>query len=131
MVLTRTPAQARAAAPAAGGAATPAPRGAGVPGGSGVPAPGCPLRLPPGTLAGVALGAVMDGISGGIRLVRPRAFDYLRFWDVGSLAGRPLEVATTILPFVLAGTVLALVVARSLNAVALGDDLARTLGARI
>ena len=87
-----------------------------------------PIRL---TLAGVALGAVMDGISGGIRLVRPRAFDYLRFWDVGSLAGRPLAVATTILPFVLAGTVLALVVARSLNAVALGDDLARTLGARI
>ncbi|MEV4642541.1 iron chelate uptake ABC transporter family permease subunit [Actinoplanes sp. NPDC049548] len=87
-----------------------------------------PVRL---TLAGVALGAVMDGISGGIRLVRPRAFDYLRFWDVGALAGRPLEVAGTILPFVVAGTVLALVVARSLNAVALGDDLARTLGAGI
>lgn len=87
-----------------------------------------PIRL---TLAGVALGAVMDGVSGGIRLVRPRAFDYLRFWDVGTLAGRPLEVATTILPFVLAGSVLALLVARSLNAVALGDDMARTLGAGI
>ncbi|MFI5932982.1 iron chelate uptake ABC transporter family permease subunit [Actinoplanes sp. NPDC051494] len=87
-----------------------------------------PVRL---TLAGIALGAVMDGISGGIRLVRPRAFDYLRFWDVGSLSGRPADVALTIAPFVLAGAVLALVVARSLNAVALGDDLARTLGANI
>ncbi|UQU63546.1 iron chelate uptake ABC transporter family permease subunit [Couchioplanes caeruleus] len=87
-----------------------------------------PVRL---TLAGVALGAVMDGISGGIRLVRPRAFDYLRFWDIGSLAGRPADVAVTILPFVAAGTVLALLVARSLNAVALGDDLARTLGAGV
>jgi iron complex transport system permease protein len=87
-----------------------------------------PIRL---TLAGVALGAVMDGISSGIRLVKPRAFDYLRFWDVGTLGGRPLDVATTILPFVVAGTLLALVVARSLNAVALGDDLARTLGASI
>ncbi|PRY23992.1 iron chelate uptake ABC transporter family permease subunit [Pseudosporangium ferrugineum] len=87
-----------------------------------------PVRL---TLAGVALGAVMDGISGGIRLVRPRAFDYLRFWDIGSLAGHPMRVAVTILPFVAAGAVLALVVARSLNAVALGDDLARTLGAGI
>ena len=87
-----------------------------------------PIRL---TLAGVALGAVMDGMSAGIRLVRPRAFDYLRFWDIGSLAGRPLAVATTILPFVLVGTILALVVARELNAVALGDDLARTLGAGI
>jgi iron complex transport system permease protein len=87
-----------------------------------------PVRL---TLAGVALGAVLDGISSGIRLVRPRAFDYLRFWDVGTLAGRPVQVVTTILPFIAAGTVLALIVARSLNAVALGDDLARTLGASI
>src|SRR5690348_8048461 len=55
-----------------------------------------PIRL---TLAGVALGAVLDGISSGIRLVRPRAFDYLRFWDIGTLAGRPMEVALTILPF--------------------------------
>jgi iron complex transport system permease protein len=87
-----------------------------------------PIRL---TLAGVALGAVMEGISSGIRLVKPRAFDYLRFWDVGALAGRPLEVAATVAPFVLLGALLALLVARELNAVALGDDLARTLGAGV
>ncbi|WP_067497192.1 iron chelate uptake ABC transporter family permease subunit [Actinoplanes sp. TFC3] len=87
-----------------------------------------PVRL---TLAGIALGAVMDGLSNGIRLVRPRAFDYLRFWDIGALGGRPVDVAVTILPFVAAGLVLAMIVARSLNAVALGDDLARTLGASI
>ena len=86
-----------------------------------------PLRL---TLSGVALGAVLDGVSSGIRLVRPRAFDYLRFWDVGTLAGRPMPVAVTIAPFVLAGAAIALLVAREMNAVALGDDLARTLGAR-
>jgi iron complex transport system permease protein len=85
-----------------------------------------PLRL---TLAGVALGAVLDGVSSGIRLVRPRAFDYMRFWDVGTLAGRPLSVALAILPFVLLGAAIALLVAREMNAVALGDDLARTLGA--
>ncbi|WP_436522687.1 iron chelate uptake ABC transporter family permease subunit [Actinoplanes sp. HUAS TT8] len=89
---------------------------------------GTPIRL---ALAGVALGAVMDGVATGVRLVRPRAFDYLRFWDVGSLSGRPLDVAATILPFVLAGTVCALAVAGSLNTVALGDDLARTLGAKL
>lgn len=86
-----------------------------------------PIRL---TLAGVALGAVLDGVSTGIRLVRPRAFDYLRFWDIGTLAGRPMDVALTILPFVAVGTLIALAVAREMNAVALGDDLARTLGAR-
>jgi iron complex transport system permease protein len=86
-----------------------------------------PIRL---TLAGVALGAVLDGLSTGIRLVRPRAFDYLRYWDIGTLAGRPMDVALTILPFVAVGTLLALAVAREMNAVALGDDLAKTLGAR-
>lgn len=87
-----------------------------------------PVRL---TLAGVALGAVMDGLSAGIRLVRPRAFDYLRFWDVGSLAGRDLDVAWQVLPFIAVGLALAIAVARSLNAVALGDDLARALGASV
>jgi iron complex transport system permease protein len=87
-----------------------------------------PLRL---TLAGVALGAVMDGLSAGIRLVKPRAFDYLRFWDVGTLTGRTMDIAWAVTPFIVAGLVLALVVARSLNAVAMGDDVARSLGADV
>ncbi|MFG1944001.1 FecCD family ABC transporter permease [Nonomuraea sp. NPDC048826] len=87
-----------------------------------------PLRL---TLAGVALGAVLEGASAAIRLLKPRAFDYLRFWDVGTLAGRPMTIAAAVAPFVLAGLGLAAAAARSLNAVALGDDLARTLGAHV
>ncbi|MEV6346597.1 iron chelate uptake ABC transporter family permease subunit [Actinoplanes sp. NPDC051851] len=89
---------------------------------------GTPIRL---ALSGVALGAVLDGFSTAIRLVKPRAFDYLRFWDIGSLAGRPMDVAVTILPFVVVGALLALAVAGALNTVALGDDLARTLGTRL
>ncbi|WP_308250932.1 iron chelate uptake ABC transporter family permease subunit [Nonomuraea rhizosphaerae] len=87
-----------------------------------------PLRL---TLAGVALGAVMDGASAGVRLLKPRAFDYLRFWDVGTLGGRPLSIAGAVAPFIGVGLVLAFAAARSLNALALGDDLARSLGAGI
>jgi iron complex transport system permease protein len=89
---------------------------------------GTPIRL---TLAGIALGAVMEGVSSGIRLVKPRAFDYLRFWDAGALSGRSLAIVMAIVPFVAVGLLLALVVARSLNAVALGDDLARTLGTNV
>ncbi|MEV4139130.1 iron chelate uptake ABC transporter family permease subunit [Dactylosporangium sp. NPDC049742] len=90
--------------------------------------PATPVRL---LLAGVALGAVLDGIASGIRLVRPRAFYYLRFWDVGALTGRGWDVIGAVTPFVVAGLVLALLVARSLNTVALGDDLARSLGASL
>ena len=90
--------------------------------------PATPVRL---LLAGVALGAVLEGISSGVRLIRPRAFYYLRFWDVGALTGRGWDVIGAVAPFVVAGLVLALLVARSLNTVALGDDLARSLGANL
>jgi iron complex transport system permease protein len=87
-----------------------------------------PVRL---TLAGVALAAVLGGISQGIMLLDPTVFDRMRFWTAGSLAGRTMEMAGTIAPFVVVGLVLALLVARPLNAVALGDDLASSLGAHV
>ncbi|MFB8227993.1 iron chelate uptake ABC transporter family permease subunit [Cellulosimicrobium sp. NPDC055967] len=87
-----------------------------------------PVRL---TLAGVALGAVLGGISQGITLLDPAAFDRMRFWGAGSLAGRTMEMAGTIAPFVVVGLVIALVVARPLNTIALGDDLASSLGAHV
>ncbi|SHN46282.1 FecCD family ABC transporter permease [Cryptosporangium aurantiacum] len=87
-----------------------------------------PIQL---TLAGVALGAVLEGASQGVRLIKPRAFDYLRFWDVGSLAGRSLDVAAAAAPFIVVGTLLAVAVARSLNAVSLGDDMAKALGVNL
>jgi iron complex transport system permease protein len=54
----------------------------------------------------------------------------MRFWTVGSLVGTHTDTLERVLPFVLAGVVLALALARPLNAMALGDDSARALGAR-
>ncbi len=82
-------------------------------------------------LAGVALGSTLSGISYGITLLLPDVFDKIRFWQIGSLQGRQIDAVAGIAPFIAAGLVLALLLARSLNALALGDDLARTLGARI
>lgn len=87
-----------------------------------------PLRL---TLAGLAISAVAQCVSSGITLLNPRVFDAMRFWGAGNLAGRPAETVVTILPFIAVGTVLALAAARSLNATALGEELARSLGARV
>ncbi len=89
---------------------------------------GDPVRL---TLAGMALGAVLQGISSGITLVRPQVFDAMRYWGAGSLASVSWDTARAVGPFVLIGVVIALACGRSLNAVALGDDLARTLGTRL
>ncbi|HEY0474805.1 MAG TPA: iron chelate uptake ABC transporter family permease subunit, partial [Kribbella sp.] len=46
----------------------------------------------------------------------------------GSVAGRGLDVAGQVLPFALAGLVLALINARDLDLLALGDDVAAGLG---
>ena len=52
----------------------------------------------------------------------------LRFWQVGTVAGRGFDVLLIGLPFLLLGALLALAGARLLNTLALGDDLARGLG---
>lgn len=82
-------------------------------------------------LAGVAIGAVMDGVGFAVRLHNPRAFDNMRFWDAGALDGRGLNVAATIAPFIAVGVVLCLIVGRSLNVTALGDDLAKSMGGNV
>lgn len=81
-------------------------------------------------LAGVAVNAVAAGVTSGVMLLIPRAFNAFRFWQVGSLSGRQMDVVPRVLPFLLAGTALALLLARPLNTLALGDEAARSLGGR-
>jgi iron complex transport system permease protein len=83
------------------------------------------------TLAGVALGAVLTGIVTALLLLDPRAFDRMRQWNAGSIVGRGWEVLLPVLPLLAVGVLLAVVSAAALNAVALGDDLARSLGADV
>lgn len=87
-----------------------------------------PIRL---TLAGVALGAVLTGVGSGLTLLNPKAFDHLRSWSIGSLDTRSMDAVLTVAPFLGVGLLIALSCVRGLNAVALGDDLATSLGANV
>ncbi len=87
-----------------------------------------PVRL---VLAGVALSAVLGGMGSSITLLNPLAFDSMRSWAIGSVAGRNMQVVATVAPFIGIGLLVALAAARPLNAVALGDDLACSLGADV
>ncbi len=85
-----------------------------------------PVRL---ALAGTAIGAALYGYLQAVMIMDDAALGKMRFWTVGSLASATNATITQVLPFCLAGTVLALLLARPLNAVAMGDDTARALGA--
>ncbi|MGW6457161.1 FecCD family ABC transporter permease [Streptomyces sp. NPDC055078] len=84
-----------------------------------------PVRL---ALAGAAVSACLGGVIGGLTVFNTATFEYMRFWMVGSLAGHDPGLMRQLLPFVVTGLVVALLMARSLNALALGEDLGRALG---
>ncbi|MBB5853874.1 FecCD family ABC transporter permease [Amycolatopsis umgeniensis] len=85
-----------------------------------------PLRL---VLAGVAIQAVFIGINQAMQMINTHNLQAMRFWLVGSLINRNLDQLSVLLPFFVAGVVIAVVLARALNALALGEDTARGLGA--
>lgn len=87
-----------------------------------------PVKL---ALAGTALTAAVTSLITIILLSDGEAFDRYRFWSAGSLVVRGLDSAVQLAPFILAGGILAALVARTLNALALGDDLARGLGQNV
>lgn len=87
--------------------------------------PATPVRM---TLAGVALAAVLGGVTTGLRLSDPETFERLRSWQAGSVAGRSLADLAEVAPHIGAGLVLAVLLLKPLNAIALGEDLASSLG---
>ncbi|MDK0521206.1 iron ABC transporter permease [Streptomyces sp. ML-6] len=87
-----------------------------------------PVKL---ALGGAAINALLVSVISAVLTTNASALDEFRFWQVGSLGGREADVAQQIWPFMLLGTVLVLSVARGLDALALGEDLAKGLGQKV
>ncbi|WP_067507878.1 iron ABC transporter permease [Actinoplanes sp. TFC3] len=87
-----------------------------------------PVKL---ALAGAALTAALLSFTTGVLVTDVRTYDQFRFWQVGSLSGRGADIAWQALPFLIAGVIVALISTRSLNALALGDDVATSLGQNV
>jgi iron complex transport system permease protein len=96
-------------------------------GGSGRGGP-TPVRL---ALAGAVLTALLVSLTSAVLVFDAQTLDEFRFWIVGSIAGRDASVTVSVLPLIAAGLVIALTAGRSLNALALGDDVARALGQNV
>ncbi|WP_433163263.1 FecCD family ABC transporter permease [Kribbella sp. CA-247076] len=87
-----------------------------------------PVKL---ALAGAALTAMLGSLTTALLIGDVDTFDQFRFWAVGSLAGRGSDIAAQVAPFILIGIGLALVSGRVLNALSLGDEVAKSLGQRV
>ncbi len=96
-------------------------------GGGGKKAP-TPIQI---TLAGVALGAALSGITTTLTLVNSRAFSQMLNWSIGTLARRSFEDLTPVLPILFLGVLLALIIAPALNTIAFGEERATSLGVNI
>lgn len=81
-------------------------------------------------LAGVALSATLGGITTFLTLIDERTFRSAHGWGLGALTLATPTDLLAVAPGIFGGLVLALVIARPLNAIALGDDLAASLGTR-
>lgn len=87
-----------------------------------------PVKL---ALAGAAMTTLLGSLTSAILLADTQTLDVFRFWAVGSIAGRDEQVVAAVTPFILIGAVAALLLGRPLNTLALGEDVARSLGQRV
>lgn len=84
-----------------------------------------PVKL---ALAGAAVSAGLTSVIAAVLIASDETLDTFRFWQVGGVGGRDLSTVGPVLPFLALGAVLAIATGRGLNAMAMGDDVARGLG---
>lgn len=82
-------------------------------------------------LVGAAVTAGLSSWTSGVLLLQHHTMDVYRRWEVGTVGGRGWSVIAAGVPFLILGAVLALAGSRTLDTLALGDDLARGLGRRV
>ena len=87
-----------------------------------------PLKL---ALAGAATAAALSSLIAAILLPRVDIMTTFRHWQVGGVGGASWDRVGLTLPFLVAGAVMCLALARGFNTLALGDDVAAGLGEHV
>jgi iron complex transport system permease protein len=87
-----------------------------------------PLKL---ALAGAATSAALASFVTAVVLPRNDIAEGVRSWQIGGVGGATMENIRVVAPFLLVGFLVSLLSSRSLNSLALGDELAAGLGERV
>ncbi|WP_165063851.1 FecCD family ABC transporter permease [Marisediminicola senii] len=87
-----------------------------------------PLKL---ALAGAATSAALASFITAVALPRGDISGIIRSWQIGGVGGASFDSIRQVAPFIVVGFAVCLLSARSLNSLALGDDIAAGLGERV
>ncbi len=87
-----------------------------------------PLKL---ALAGAAPSAALTSFITAVAQPRGDIAESVQSWEIGGVGGATFDSIGTVLPFLAVGFAVSLLSARSLNSLALGDELAAGLGERV
>ncbi|MCD4532819.1 iron chelate uptake ABC transporter family permease subunit [Nocardioides sp. cx-169] len=82
-------------------------------------------------ILGTTAAALLTALTSALIMLDRRTLDVLRFWEAGSLANPDTSTWWLVMPLIALGTALALANGVSLRALALGEDVAQTLGSRV
>ena len=86
-----------------------------------------PLKI---TLAGAAVSAMASSFTHGLLVINEKTLNEVLFWLTGSVQGRKLEMLLSVLPYMIIAWIGAFIIARPLNILLMGDDVAKSLGQR-
>jgi len=84
-----------------------------------------PLKV---TLAGAAMTAFFSSLTMGVLLTGGQTFDQVLYWFVGSVAGRDMAIFNAAAPYMGIALIGSFVLARHMNLLTLGEDVATGLG---
>ncbi|GHH97609.1 siderophore ABC transporter permease [Neobacillus kokaensis] len=87
-----------------------------------------PMKL---TLAGAAMSAMFASFTQGLLVVNESALEQVLFWLAGSVQGRKLDILQSVLPYIGAGWICAILISGKMNILSMGDDVAKGLGLHI
>lgn len=87
-----------------------------------------PIKL---ALAGAAMSAALSSLVSAVMLPRAAAMNDFRFWQVGGTGGATWGAIGAVAPLLLLGALAIFALSGSMNALALGDEVARGLGVKV
>ena len=84
-----------------------------------------PLNL---TLAGTVFSTLIGTLTSSILILNQQTFEQVRFWLAGSLAGGDIDLVWQVIPYLIAGFLMAQFLSRHVTTLSLGETVARGLG---